>query len=102
MNKPFVTNVFSCARCGLDHKEVHFLEFSGKPITDQDGVWNYWAICPETQDPILLRVMTEDLEESNGYIQTLFPESNLSLEYMKLLSQYIDEKIQAAFDKYSL
>jgi hypothetical protein len=46
-------NVKGCARCGQDHVDLDFKEFS-RPIVDSDGtVWSQWAICPTTGEPVL-------------------------------------------------
>lgn len=55
-------DVKHCARCGQDHDRIIFYEF-GRPIVDEDGtVWDWWATCPNTGDPILLRSDRADLE----------------------------------------
>ena len=52
------TNIGSCARCGYDHADLEFKKFEQNPIEDSDGtVWNYWALCPVTGEPILLKVI---------------------------------------------
>lgn len=50
--------VFGCARCSRDHPELIFKLFNLHPVQDEDGtVWDMWAICPVTGDPILSRVL---------------------------------------------
>ena len=49
--KKLITDVGNCARCGKDHKALTFLRL-GRPI-DED---THWSICPETGEPILLRI----------------------------------------------
>lgn len=47
----------NCARCGKDHKELSFYKFIN-PIEDSDGtIWNYWILCPNTGEPILMKVI---------------------------------------------
>lgn len=47
-------DVFKCARCGQNHAKVAFKRLK-RPVIDSDGtVWNYWAMCPETREPILM------------------------------------------------
>jgi len=41
---------FHCNRCGQDHKDVEFRQLSG----ERRGI--YWALCPVTGEPVLLRV----------------------------------------------
>lgn len=44
-----------CARCGNDHDNLLFVKFVN-PIEDSDGtVWAWWAECPETKDPVLMK-----------------------------------------------
>ncbi len=50
-----VQSIFQCARCGGTHVELEF-KLLHNLIVDNDGtVWNYWTLCPETGEPILLR-----------------------------------------------
>jgi len=61
MTKAVETGVSHCARCGKDHKDkIIFKEFL-RPIVDSDGtVWNYWGKCPNSGEPILLKITNED------------------------------------------
>lgn len=50
-----VFNVNGCARCSHDHVDLPFKHFE-RPIIDGDGTqWDWWALCPVTAEPILLR-----------------------------------------------
>jgi len=40
-----------CARCGRDHTNLTFT-----PFTRPAGTWTHWVLCPETAEPIMLRV----------------------------------------------
>lgn len=54
-----IVKVNNCARCSENH-DLNFIEFSKNPIEDSDGtIWNYWAICPNTNEPILLKVIND-------------------------------------------
>lgn len=45
-----------CGRCDGFHENLKFFKFTSYPIEDKDGArWDYWAICPATGDPILMR-----------------------------------------------
>lgn len=46
-------DVSHCARCGADHKGLRFerLEYMSGSI---QGMPSHWALCPQTQQPILL------------------------------------------------
>ena len=47
--KSVTVDVFNCARCGKDHKDLEFWK-----LTRQLDM-SHWALCPETQEPILLQ-----------------------------------------------
>lgn len=55
-------DVRNCARCGQDHDALTFKQFQ-RPVTedkDKDNetiLWTHWAVCPVTDDPILLRLI---------------------------------------------
>lgn len=62
-SKPIVTTVRCCARCGGDHESRVFTPFA-RPCDDM----THWALCPETEAPILLKVVDDDepeLSEAN-------------------------------------
>jgi hypothetical protein len=49
-------SITDCARCSVHHDDLEFKPFNGLPIVDEDGtVWDWWAVCPITGDPVLLR-----------------------------------------------
>lgn len=48
----YVKNVRGCARCGQDHPTLKVLPISN-PIDD----FNYWGFCPNTYQPVLVKVM---------------------------------------------
>lgn len=57
------SDIFQCARCGEDHQQLSFRKFIKSPVVDEDGtVWDYWAVCPTTGDPVLQK--HEDIPES--------------------------------------
>lgn len=45
-----VVNITKCARCGNDHNDVPRYN-----ITNPTGLMDYWAICPDTLEPIIIR-----------------------------------------------
>jgi len=47
--------VYSCARCDKDHY-VNFFEFKGKPINVNGIDKEYWGLCPNTKEPILMHI----------------------------------------------
>lgn len=57
-------DVKQCARCFTDHEVLKFTSFIN-PISDSDDtIWNYWALCPTTGEPILLR--TKEIPDGEG------------------------------------
>ena len=42
--------ITKCARCGETHPDLVF-----RPFTVPNPTYDYWAPCPKTQEPILLR-----------------------------------------------
>lgn len=49
--------VRNCARCRSEH-EVEYHEFD-RPLPDVDGAFTHWATCPNSGDPILMRITPE-------------------------------------------
>lgn len=54
MPKTMKVTVSKCARCGGDHKDIVFTEF-----TEPCNEYTYFAMCPTFHEPILLQVVTE-------------------------------------------
>lgn len=52
---PMVTGVENCARCGGNHSDLRFFSFGKEPEQMHD-VYQRWAICPESGNPILMIV----------------------------------------------
>lgn len=56
-------NIHNCSRCGSTHLDITAKKFD-RPIEDTDGtIWDWWATCPTTGDPIIARNL-ESEEES--------------------------------------
>ncbi|MFW6056851.1 MAG: hypothetical protein ACOC9B_06045 [Chloroflexota bacterium] len=49
-----VLDVGNCARCGKDHKGLAFHRLN-RPFEEEEGGWTFFAICPETNQPILMK-----------------------------------------------
>lgn len=49
-----VVTVKHCARCGEDHENLIF-----SLLANPQDEWKYWALCPDSHQPVLLKV-TED------------------------------------------
>ena len=60
------TNIGFCARCGKDHVGLHFYKFKNPAGAD-----THWTPCPETGEPILLRIA--DSTESPEYTTAEVP-----------------------------
>lgn len=54
------TRVFNCARCGEDHDDLIFVKMVGKPIMVEDFEYAWWALCPVTRDPLIMRTGGDD------------------------------------------
>jgi len=46
-----IIDVHCCQRCGKDHSRLQFRKFTN-PVTE----YEWWAMCPEIDEPILLKV----------------------------------------------
>ena len=48
-----------CARCGKNHKQLVFKEFTYPP-----KVYSYWGMCPVVKEPVLMEIFdTDDIVE---------------------------------------
>lgn len=47
--------VSNCSRCDQDHERVAYYEFA-----KDDGTFTHWALCPETGDPMAVKVSVFD------------------------------------------
>lgn len=59
-----IDDVKSCARCGKDHSKLLFTEFDN-PVRLEKGnyhVWTHWSMCPDSNQPILLTIISLDEE----------------------------------------
>lgn len=53
-----LVNVKHCQRCGTNHNNLKFLELFN-PVDD----WKYWAMCPVMDQPILLKIRQDSVQE---------------------------------------
>lgn len=58
-NNQLITDVSNCARCGYNHKQLVFV----KLINPMEDGWEYWSMCPELEEPILLKIVGENFDE---------------------------------------
>ena len=54
--------VHHCARCGLTHEHMIFNKFTNPVIDTDDVTWDYWALCPTLNEPILMYRGSDDNE----------------------------------------
>jgi hypothetical protein len=47
-----VSTVEVCPRCDREHRSLSFREL-GAPVVCAKERFTYWAICPNTQEPVL-------------------------------------------------
>lgn len=64
-----VQSVKGCARCGGDHKDLKF-ETLLMPIILEHVVYDWWALCPNTRQPILCAYVDDDSEMVNTRAKT--------------------------------
>ncbi len=57
-NKVTVKVLNGCARCNGIHVDIDFKMFTFYPqFAGNDGaMFTHWAMCPETNEPILMRI----------------------------------------------
>jgi hypothetical protein len=54
-NIPKVAILNNCARCGGNHSDIEFREFTNHFSPDGGAVYTHWAMCPTLNEPILMR-----------------------------------------------
>ena len=47
----FCMDIGCCVRCGKDHEQIEV-----RPLANAADEWMHWATCPETGEPILVRI----------------------------------------------
>lgn len=57
-----VSAIDRCARCGESHEYLSFSKIAGNPIDD----YNYWALCPVSKSPVLMKITGKFCEPSVG------------------------------------
>jgi hypothetical protein len=55
----FVGDLLHCARCGENHSGIIWKKFVIPIVDDDETTWDWWAMCPINNDPILLRHIEE-------------------------------------------
>jgi hypothetical protein len=53
--RSMTVSVKNCARCGRDHDRVNFERFT-RPVEIENEIFKYFGMCPQTDEPILMRV----------------------------------------------
>lgn len=49
-------SVSHCARCLGSHDGIPYAAFTHPPEGPGGKLWPYWAVCPETGEPVMLEV----------------------------------------------
>lgn len=63
--------VVGCARCGETHYDMEFARFT-RPIVvelnllEPDIIYTHWTMCPEQNEPILMRIIEESEIDANA------------------------------------
>lgn len=55
----FFTSIINCARCKGAHEKLEFKKFRN-PIEVETHVFTHWALCPTTEEPIVLEVTLKE------------------------------------------
>ena len=54
-------DVKCCQRCGFDHDQLRFTQ-----LIDPVDEWGHWAICPNTHQPILVKIDDDDEDDTTS------------------------------------
>lgn len=54
MSVTLYVSVLFCQRCGQDHPDLQFVK-----LTNPYDEWGWFAMCPKTQQPLLVKVVGE-------------------------------------------
>lgn len=60
-----VSDVKCCARCGQDHKALHFDKLT-KPGNILGVEFTHWASCPKSGEPVIMAI-TDDAQIANDH-----------------------------------
>lgn len=61
-----IKSIKNCARCGNDHLNIDAEQFKRAVINhdaltpNEQILYNYWALCPNVRQPILIKVTIEE------------------------------------------
>ena len=54
-------DITKCSRCGGDHNDLDAMSLTNPiVILNGGGIINYWAICPDLEEPILIQSLDEE------------------------------------------
>lgn len=56
------TTVGNCARCGNDHVDIVFRQFTSPVMSSDDIEFSHYALCPTNGEPILMYVTEKEQE----------------------------------------
>ena len=51
--------ITGCARCGENHSSLQFKTLQRPMVITPQIVYSLWGLCPNTSEPIMMRVETE-------------------------------------------
>lgn len=52
-------DIRDCARCGQDHEQLEFKSLTRPVEYHGESIYQLWALCPVSGEPILMRVEVE-------------------------------------------
>ena len=59
-------DVKSCQRCGTNHDQLEF-----KPLQNAADDYDWWAMCPSSNEPVLLRIVNDGESKSKLMEKTI-------------------------------
>jgi hypothetical protein len=80
-----------CARCGKDH-EMEFVELEGEPIETVEGEYTHWAMCPNTNQPVVQMKHCAPIDPS--LMQLLKDVARGDLEIERLMSKVMKRRVK--------
>lgn len=96
--KVIEVDVPNCSRCNDDHKGLKFKKFIFSPV----GTMTHWSICPNVEEPILMKLEDPkkpvDVDEMRNILCEYVSEEDLSFG-LNIMGMGVDVKSQNPISK---
>lgn len=69
----YISDIDGCARCGQNHDHLEFSRFRDPVQVGLGAKLTHWAPCPETGEPILMRIIDQPEEVSEAWTEFRWP-----------------------------